>query len=164
MRRCDNMQCNNLRCKQEHMRCGGCEKMFYCSEVCQIADCRDGAYKEACARFQTLSLSEPETVGTRDRSFLWAVVHHDHLVEWGMLLLHRVLNILEDKRGGQPEILRFTLLDYTSGDVKDTGAPGYGYCHPPMVARELKTLQQRADSWICWIIGLSGTFLRGKWN
>ncbi|KAJ7254924.1 hypothetical protein C8J57DRAFT_1236657 [Mycena rebaudengoi] len=118
MRCCDNMQCNNLRRKQEHMRCGGCEKMFYCSEVCQIADCRDGAYKEACAHLQTLSLSEPETVGTRDRSFLWAVAHHDHLVEWGTLLLHRVLNILEDKCGGQPEILRFTLLDYTSGDVK----------------------------------------------
>ncbi|KAJ7204587.1 hypothetical protein C8J57DRAFT_382936 [Mycena rebaudengoi] len=117
-RRCDNLQCNDIRRKVEHMRCGGCQKMFYCSRVCQQADWRDGAHKEVCVQLQTLGLSEPETVGTRDRSFLWALAHHDHQAEWGTLLLHRVVDILEDKRDGKPECVRFTLLDYTYGAVK----------------------------------------------
>ncbi|KAJ7277627.1 hypothetical protein C8J57DRAFT_1713352 [Mycena rebaudengoi] len=117
-RRCDNLQCSDIRRKEEHMRCGGCQKMFYCSKACQTTDWRDGAHKEVCARLQSLSLLEPETVGTRDRSFLWALAHHDHRVEWRTLLLHRVLDILADKPDGQPEGIRFTLLDYTLGDVQ----------------------------------------------
>jgi len=111
---CDNLQCTEIDVKSAFRRCSGCQSFYYCSKTCQIADWREGGHRETCGSYGTLFLSEKnkDDFGTRQRSFLRALVHHDYTNAKPTLLSKHALFM--NAFPGKPFV---TVYDYTKGAV-----------------------------------------------
>ncbi|KAJ6496907.1 hypothetical protein DFH09DRAFT_1204723 [Mycena vulgaris] len=70
---CDNMKlgCEQIRRKNELMRCSSCRAVYYCSTACQALDWYEDGHRDVCSHLRNLRL-------VRDRSFLHALVHYDY--------------------------------------------------------------------------------------
>ncbi|KAJ6540082.1 hypothetical protein DFH09DRAFT_1090088 [Mycena vulgaris] len=82
---CDNMNCGKIDQKDKFNRCAGCNAVYYCSRKCQASDWRNG-HRDICQElasvqyrpFRSIVQYNPETLNTRERSFVHAVLHHDY--------------------------------------------------------------------------------------
>ncbi|KAJ6532642.1 hypothetical protein B0H19DRAFT_1241928 [Mycena capillaripes] len=71
---CDNLECGVIRAKDEFLRCSGCQAMYYCSRTCQIADWRVGGHRRACKHLRNAAIALPDVIGTRDKTFMRALL------------------------------------------------------------------------------------------
>ncbi|KAJ7139099.1 hypothetical protein C8R44DRAFT_727205 [Mycena epipterygia] len=109
---CANVDCDKLMSGAERKQCSGCGTSSYCSVECQKLDWKVGGHRTMCMRLRPFLLSDPEIVGTRDRSFMWALAHHDYLTNKANLYVTRIS--VMNKYPGKP---LFSVLDYTNGAV-----------------------------------------------
>ncbi|KAJ7496511.1 hypothetical protein FB451DRAFT_1207954 [Mycena latifolia] len=112
-RNCDNLNCGKLMRTPDQQRCSRCGTFYYCSKECQTVDWKEGGHRKVCARLHSLLLNDPETVSTRDRSFLWALATYDYLTNKPSLYVKRVS--ITNK---YPNQMLFSVLDYTAGAVE----------------------------------------------
>ncbi|KAJ7440217.1 hypothetical protein B0H11DRAFT_2353802 [Mycena galericulata] len=76
---CDNLKCNKIAAKTDFWRCSGCQVFYYCCQVCQVADWKQGGHRTACRQYRSLSLNEPETnLFTCEREFLRVLIQRDY--------------------------------------------------------------------------------------
>ncbi|KAJ6507628.1 hypothetical protein DFH09DRAFT_1288905 [Mycena vulgaris] len=71
---CDN---TNIDQKDKFNRCAGCKAVYYCSRNCQASDWRNG-HRDVCQQLASVQYHNPETLNTRERSFMRAVLHHNY--------------------------------------------------------------------------------------
>ncbi|KAJ7186087.1 hypothetical protein C8R46DRAFT_1289628 [Mycena filopes] len=108
---CNNPACTNIYDKRDMKCCSACRRLNYCSAECQSVHWRQGGHRDVCARLTILRLHEADVIGTRDRSFMRYLVHHDYVTGQGMLLTEQV-GVLYD----WPDRPYYLVFDYTSGE------------------------------------------------
>ncbi|KAJ7744195.1 hypothetical protein B0H16DRAFT_1560450 [Mycena metata] len=74
---CDNMNCGKIDARHKFKCCANCQSVYYCCGDCQRTDWRAG-HREECGRSQAARLANPETLSTRGRNFLRALLTHDY--------------------------------------------------------------------------------------
>ncbi|KAJ7684196.1 hypothetical protein DFH06DRAFT_1476 [Mycena polygramma] len=122
---CDNDECGQMSHKRDFKRCGGCQSLYYCSAACQAHDWHHGGHAEHCTAYRASCFSasfftvtgsrqlrrfvdEHTEFGTRDRSFLRALLHYEYC-------FHKVHQIhLEEIKfmHSRPDTPYFILFDY----------------------------------------------------
>ncbi|KAJ6534109.1 hypothetical protein B0H19DRAFT_1271854 [Mycena capillaripes] len=119
---CDNLECGIIAAKDEFRRCSGCQTVYYCSGQCQIHDWRIGEHRRACQHFMNLHAAFLDTLSTRDRAFMRALLDDDYHRNKANILIRKVMtriNLSSDRfhvkydyavRDGGPEI-PFVRLD-----------------------------------------------------
>ncbi|KAJ7692542.1 hypothetical protein B0H17DRAFT_1133021 [Mycena rosella] len=122
---CDNMKCEQIRRKNELMRCSSCRAIYYCSTACQALDWYEDGHRDVCSHLRNLRLefaAEPETLSTRDRSFLHALVHYDYERTLRRSCVDKI-GFIRQNPGEQ----FYLLFDYTRGferpQVRPVGSP-----------------------------------------
>ncbi|KAJ7261224.1 hypothetical protein C8J57DRAFT_1719926 [Mycena rebaudengoi] len=110
---CNNTECGKIHDKRSMKRCAACRRLYYCSSECQSLHWRQGGHRHICESLQALRLSEPESLSTRERSFMRTLAHHDYTAATINILVEQVQFIHE--LPGEPYYL---LFDYTAGAVK----------------------------------------------
>ncbi|KAJ7889631.1 hypothetical protein B0H13DRAFT_2666161 [Mycena leptocephala] len=78
MKACDNAQCHIVGQKLKFQSCAACHSVYYCSPTCQLIDWRVGGHRARCKKIRSHSLMNPNPIGTRNRSFLRAVLHTEY--------------------------------------------------------------------------------------
>ncbi|KAJ7738317.1 hypothetical protein B0H16DRAFT_1570434 [Mycena metata] len=76
-RACDNMVCGKIDEKGGVQCCGACLSANYCSTDCQRADWQIG-HREVCGDLRVERSRCLDSVCSRDRAFMRALVHHDY--------------------------------------------------------------------------------------
>ncbi|KAJ7738095.1 hypothetical protein DFH07DRAFT_966248 [Mycena maculata] len=74
---CDNTQCGIIREKSNLRRCGGCLRLMYCSQECQILDWKRG-HRESCAHYRVGNPRINTDYSSRGLSFMCALLDHDY--------------------------------------------------------------------------------------
>ncbi|KAJ6548970.1 hypothetical protein B0H19DRAFT_1265746 [Mycena capillaripes] len=74
---CDNLICGKIASRHDFKCCAACRTMDYCSEECQSADWRAG-HKDMCQSLAHVKFRRPETITTRGKSFMRALLTHDY--------------------------------------------------------------------------------------
>ncbi|KAJ7677691.1 hypothetical protein DFH06DRAFT_558786 [Mycena polygramma] len=109
LKACGALQCGVIHRKRDLMCCSSCKQQWYCSKRCQSADWKDG-HRESCALIVSFSQNEPETLSTRDRSFLRALIDHDYKLAQPAILLWQ-LDFMNAYPGETPCLV----FDYSQG-------------------------------------------------
>ncbi|KAJ7510593.1 hypothetical protein B0H11DRAFT_1955376 [Mycena galericulata] len=110
---CDNTECETICDKGQVGRCAACQRLHYCSLECQTFHWRQGGHRAMCGNLHALRLKEPESLSTRDRSFMRALVRRDYLASQSGIFLDEIEFLREFPN--DPYYLQF---DYTGGAVK----------------------------------------------
>ncbi|KAJ7055593.1 hypothetical protein C8F01DRAFT_1373524 [Mycena amicta] len=92
---CNSMACCVIGVKSEFQRCGLCRESKYCSRACQRHDWHQGGHRKTCSWTPE---NVNNTVSSRDRSFLRALLHEDYL-KLRVRLLHDELVYLRSNPG-----------------------------------------------------------------
>ncbi|KAJ6564675.1 hypothetical protein B0H19DRAFT_1374900 [Mycena capillaripes] len=109
---CDNLTCGSIGVRRSFKCCGTCQSADYCSEKCQSADWVAG-HRDVCHRLSSFRLENPETLTTRGKSFMRALLTHDYRRLMLDVCIQQVLFMHE-----HPGVEFFTLFSYVScGDV-----------------------------------------------
>ncbi|KAJ7717990.1 hypothetical protein B0H16DRAFT_1475820 [Mycena metata] len=77
-RACDNLDCGKIVGTEEIKCCATCRTRNYCSRICQSVDWRAG-HKIVCRELRAEKLHNPDTITTRGRAFLRALLTQDYL-------------------------------------------------------------------------------------
>ncbi|KAJ7301939.1 hypothetical protein DFH08DRAFT_827046 [Mycena albidolilacea] len=105
---------NNVSVKSEFQKCSGWLSLYYCGQTCQTLDWIEGGHRRACKSYRTLSLrgdSDLELT-TRERSFLWVLIHHDYQNLRAILFFQQMAFMRVSC--GEGFLVRY---DYTKGPV-----------------------------------------------
>ncbi|KAJ6461325.1 hypothetical protein C8R45DRAFT_1220744 [Mycena sanguinolenta] len=117
---CDNLACGKIDVRRSFKCCSTCHGADYCSEECQSADWRAG-HRDMCQRLAAIRLQKPETLTTRGRCFLRALLSHDYRRLMPNICVQQILFMYE-----HPGEQFWTMFTYTSGnevlvDIKPRG-------------------------------------------
>ncbi|KAF8152825.1 hypothetical protein K438DRAFT_2078912 [Mycena galopus ATCC 62051] len=74
---CDNLICGKIASRDNFKCCAACRTADYCSEECQSVDWRAG-HKDMCQSLAHVKFSRPETITTRGKSFMRALLTHEY--------------------------------------------------------------------------------------
>ncbi|KAJ7177188.1 hypothetical protein C8R46DRAFT_1347036 [Mycena filopes] len=107
---CDNVKCGSIRRKRDLMCCSSCNSQYYCSARCQKTDWHDG-HRNACHKKASLYDEFPGHLGTRDQSFLRALVHHHYLER-----RHAILTMQLSFRAADPTQALCVVFDFAQPD------------------------------------------------
>ncbi|KAJ7463360.1 hypothetical protein FB451DRAFT_1370793 [Mycena latifolia] len=146
LKACDNMECDEVRLKDDFQRCASCQDLYYCSKQCQISDWKAG-HRHVCKKFQALRQFVWERLTTRDRSFMRALLHDDYLELRKDVLIHQTCFLI-----AHPHVKFYTTFDYTAGAVTvnikgvPTDGRGTDYHEPEWVARWEDQVQRASRS------------------
>ncbi|KAJ6474329.1 hypothetical protein C8R45DRAFT_1011330 [Mycena sanguinolenta] len=116
LRACDNMTtCGDILPKHNFMRCSACQRVYYCSKECQLADWRE-AHRELCTVLRNFSLQPryfgpPALLTTREKAFLRAILHHDYEANKQHVRIRQAEFIRRN-----PGHDYWTIFDYTAAD------------------------------------------------
>ncbi|KAF8181362.1 hypothetical protein K438DRAFT_1937989 [Mycena galopus ATCC 62051] len=115
MKACDNLECDEIGCKNKFKRCSGCKSLYYCSPECQALDWNAGGHRNACRLYGTLYLSAVNGLRLkwRDRGFLRAIVHKDYLESAPNLATQKLVHMHDF-----PGQTFLTVYDYSQGRGK----------------------------------------------
>ncbi|KAJ7136192.1 hypothetical protein C8R46DRAFT_1201331 [Mycena filopes] len=107
---CDNVKCGSIHRKRDLMRCSSCNSQYYCSPRCQKTDWHDG-HRNTCHTRASLYDEFPGHLGTRDQSFLRALVHHHYLEQ-----RHSILTMQLSYRAADPTEAMCVVFDFAQPD------------------------------------------------
>ncbi|KAJ6489738.1 hypothetical protein C8R45DRAFT_991694 [Mycena sanguinolenta] len=108
-RKCDYVECSELRPKQELKRCSGCLSAHYCSPMCQAEDWRLGEHRQRC-NHHSLHRKKFSHIPSRDRSFLQALTYHEYLTRREEIGHHLRLFVQRN-----PREVPCMIFDFTTG-------------------------------------------------
>ncbi|KAJ7123093.1 hypothetical protein C8R44DRAFT_160883 [Mycena epipterygia] len=114
---CDNDECGRIDEKADFKRCTGCLSSYYCSTACQARDWHDGGHSQHCTPNPVFGLNERTAFGTRDRSFLRALIHYDYCQHAVYRIYMAELKLIHSHH---PDTPLFVLFDYTLGYLEIT--------------------------------------------
>ncbi|KAJ6605183.1 hypothetical protein DFH09DRAFT_1299924 [Mycena vulgaris] len=109
---CENSKCSRpgLRSEDEFKRCCGCLASVYCSQECQVADWNDGGHRDICEAIRAGLPYNRETLSTRDKSFLGALVNSEYQKVKYELLLQQI-HFVRRSPGVQCSTLHFNYIE-----------------------------------------------------
>ncbi|KAJ7038514.1 hypothetical protein C8F04DRAFT_1255794 [Mycena alexandri] len=81
LKTCDNIKCNYIGEYNELERCSGCKNVYYCCWGCQIIDWTEGGHRQSCSLHRSLGLSSGCGLASRERSYIRALLHQEHLAQ-----------------------------------------------------------------------------------
>ncbi|KAJ7467497.1 hypothetical protein FB451DRAFT_1560696 [Mycena latifolia] len=111
---CDNMECGEIALSREFKCCATCQSSNYCSKECQVADWHAG-HRDVCRilRSNRLEISPTETLNTRGKSFLRALLTHDYLKWMPGICFEQVRHMHK-----YPDEALLTVFSYGTGSVE----------------------------------------------
>ncbi|KAJ7438912.1 hypothetical protein B0H11DRAFT_572168 [Mycena galericulata] len=108
---CDNMECGDIRKKENFKACGQCRRVYYCTRSCQKLDWQRG-HRNECASMRAFSDKNPEPLSSEDIAFIKELVHNDYVSN-----LHKILSLQVDFLRQFPSVPYVTVFDYGVGAV-----------------------------------------------
>ncbi|KAF7342925.1 MYND-type domain-containing protein [Mycena sanguinolenta] len=114
-RACHDIECGEIRPKQELKQCSGCLSAYYCSRTCQTSDWRRGGHRQTCRP------REYPHISSRDRSFFLALVLQAYTTSKQEEITEKRLLFMEEHSHQVPYIM----FDFTTGSSDiEVGSPG----------------------------------------
>ncbi|KAJ7802705.1 hypothetical protein B0H14DRAFT_2891346 [Mycena olivaceomarginata] len=107
MKACDNAQCHIIDQKRKFWSCAGCHSVYYCSPEYQLIDWRIGGHRARCKKIRSRSRLNPDPIGSRNRSFLRAVLHNEYEENRRGVILRQLAFMREN-----PGVEFLTMFDY----------------------------------------------------
>ncbi|KAJ7664668.1 hypothetical protein DFH06DRAFT_326459 [Mycena polygramma] len=141
---CDNVECARIGRKADFQCCGHCHTVYYCSRACQRADWNEGDHRVSCPHLRVFGQENADLAGTRDLSFMRALLHRDYQMNKAEVIRQRI-EFLREHSEEEPYVL--TVFDYGLGpvcvqtqDVKLSGFAGVNFSEH--VARNIRSRGQ----------------------
>ncbi|KAJ7440844.1 hypothetical protein B0H11DRAFT_2292758 [Mycena galericulata] len=108
---CDNMECGDIRKKEDFKACGQCRRVYYCTRSCQKLDWQQG-HRNECASMRAFSEKNPDPLSSEDVAFIKELVHNDYVSN-----MHKILSLQVDLVRQYPSWPFITVFDYCAGTV-----------------------------------------------
>ncbi|KAJ6506166.1 hypothetical protein C8R47DRAFT_1101452 [Mycena vitilis] len=87
---CANALCAKIDARRRFKTCSTCQRVDYCSTQCQATDWCDG-HKVMCKELQIYHSQRPETISTRGRCFMRALLTHEFSLNFASICMKQVL-------------------------------------------------------------------------
>ncbi|KAJ7660261.1 hypothetical protein DFH06DRAFT_1194130 [Mycena polygramma] len=117
---CDNALCGTMELRRQFKTCSTCHSVDYCSNHCQAIDWRDG-HREVCKKLQMFHRQYPETLSTRGKCFMRALLTDDYLLRLPYVAMDQLLFMYEHP--GQQFFTAFVYADAGSLLIRTEPAP-----------------------------------------
>ncbi|KAJ7200036.1 hypothetical protein GGX14DRAFT_661078 [Mycena pura] len=108
-RACDNLQCGQIRNKDQLKRCRSCLTTYYCSRICQKADYRDGGHRGNCWELQRHRKDTVSDHGAKNL-FFRTLLNHDYVHQQEKIAL-----MLLAEMHTHPQEDLYTVFNYKHG-------------------------------------------------
>ncbi|KAJ7200000.1 hypothetical protein GGX14DRAFT_572435 [Mycena pura] len=107
---CDDLNCGQIRKKDQFKRCSRCRNSFYCSRKCQKADYREGGHRGDCSVTDELRKDANSDRDAKSPSFLRALLNYDYAHRQEQIAL-----MLLAEMHAHPEENVYTVCNYECG-------------------------------------------------
>ncbi|KAJ7656779.1 hypothetical protein DFH06DRAFT_465099 [Mycena polygramma] len=119
---CDNTMCGKTDARHNLRRCANCQSTNYCSEDCQSADWH-AEHRAMCQKLASVQLDIPDTLTTRGKLFLRALVTREHLHKLRIVCADQIVFMWQNPGVDFVTVFHFTQSQNTGVTVVARNGP-----------------------------------------
>ncbi|KAJ7656737.1 hypothetical protein DFH06DRAFT_1298045 [Mycena polygramma] len=119
---CDSTMCGKIDARHNLRRCANCQSTNYCSEDCQSADWH-AEHRAMCQKLASVKLDIPDTLTTRGKLFLRALVTREHLHKLRIVCADQIVFMWQNPGVDFVTVFHFTQSQNTGVTVVARNGP-----------------------------------------